>query len=65
MARNLFLTALVAALAGCNTPSQPPSASGNEEAIPVYAPSPVTPASEAPASVPASKRLPLGPVRQK
>jgi hypothetical protein len=65
MARNLFLTVFVAALAGCNTPSQPPSASGNEEAIPVYAPSPVAPVSESPASVPTTKRLPLGPVRQK
>lgn len=65
MARNLFLLAFVAALAGCNTPSQPPSASGAEEALPPIAPATVAPAAEAPAAAPASKKLPLGPVRRK
>lgn len=65
MARNLFLLAFVAALAGCNTPSQPPSASGAEEALPAVVTTPAAPVAEAPAPAPASKKLPLGPVRRK
>ena len=65
MARNLFLIAALAALAGCQTPSQPPSPSGLENAA-VTAPVVDAPATAAtPADAPASKKLPLGRVRQK
>lgn len=65
MARNLFLITALAALAGCQTPSQPPSPSGLESAA-VTAPA-VTAADApaAPADAPASKKLPLGNVRRK
>lgn len=64
MARNLFLLTALAALAGCQTPSQPPSPSGLESAAVT---SPVAPATvdAAPAAAPASKKLPLGTVRRK
>jgi len=69
MARNLFLIASLAALAGCQTPTQPPSPSGMDSGI-VTAPAvtgvtatPVAPAT--PASAPASGKLPLGNVRRK
>ena len=66
MARNLFLVTALAALAGCQTPAQPPSPSGLESAA-VTAPAVTTPAAvdTAPAAAPASKKLPLGPVRRK
>lgn len=66
MARNLFLLTALAALAGCQTPSQPPSPSGLESGA-VDAPAVTAPAAAdiAPAAAPASKKLPLGTVRRK
>jgi uncharacterized lipoprotein YajG len=64
MARNLFLLTALVALAGCQTPSQPPSPSGVESAI-VTAPAAPATVDAAPAAAPASKKLPLGTVRRK
>lgn len=64
MARNLFLIAALAVLAGCQTPSQPPSPSGLESAT-VTAPAAPATVDAAPAAAPASNKLPLGPVRRK
>jgi hypothetical protein len=69
MARNLFLLASLALIAGCASPTEPPSASGIEDLAPSgpslnAAPAPAAPAAT-PSSVPASGKLPLGTVRRK
>ncbi len=64
MARNLFLVTALAALAGCQTPSQPPSPSGLDTTVTAPAVAPAA-APAAPADAPASKKLPLGNVRRK
>jgi len=68
MARNLFLLAALALVAGCATPTEPPSASGIEDlnapAVVPAAPAPAAPAAT-PSSVPSSGKLPLGTVRRK
>jgi hypothetical protein len=64
MARNLFLLTALVALAGCQTPSQPPSPSGIESST-VTAPAVVPAADTTPAAAPASNKLPLGTVRRK
>lgn len=68
MARNLFILSALALLAGCASPTLPPSASGVEPTVvtPTGAPSTGKAAEPtAPAAVPAKKKLPLGTVRQK
>lgn len=64
MARNLFLVTALATLAGCQTPSRPPSPSGLDTPA-VTAPAVTAPAEAVPAPAPASKKLPLGTVRRK
>jgi uncharacterized lipoprotein YajG len=69
MARNLFLLAALALLAGCTTPTEPPSTSGLEDlnapaVVPAAPLAPEAPAAT-PAAVPAKGKLPLGPVRKK
>lgn len=70
MARNLFILSTLAVLAGCASPQLPPSSSGVEPTIVTPTGAPANTGGKAaepttPASVPASKKLPLGPVRQK
>jgi len=71
MARNLFLLSSLALIAGCTSPTEPPSASGIEDLnTPVVVPATPAPAAPAapaatPTSVPASGKLPLGPRRLK
>ncbi len=71
MARNLFLLAGLITLAGCTSPTEPPSSSGVEDlnapaVVPATPTVPATPAAPAaPASVPAKGKLPLGEVRRK
>ena len=66
MARNLFILSTLAVLAGCASPQLPPSSSGIDTAVATSAPVGGKPAEPtAPATVPAKKKLPLGPVRQK
>lgn len=68
MARNLFLLAGLALVAGCTSPTEPPSTSGIEDlnapAVVPAAPAPAAPAAT-PAAVPAKGKLPLGEVRRK
>lgn len=69
MARNLFLLAGLVLLAGCTSPTEPPSSSGVEDlapapAAPAAATTPAAPAAT-PAAVPAKAKLPLGEVRRK
>jgi hypothetical protein len=68
MARNLFLLAALALVAGCTSPTEPPSSSGIEDlttpSVAPAAPAPATPAAT-PAAVPAKGKLPLGEVRRK
>ena len=70
MARNLFLLSSLALIAGCTSPTEPPSSSGVEDFAPsgpaLNAPVTTVPAAPAtPAAVPASGKLPLGPRRLK
>jgi hypothetical protein len=70
MARNLFLLSSLALIAGCTSPTEPPSSSGVEDFAPsgpsLNAPVTTAPAAPAaPSTVPARGKLPLGEVRRK
>ena len=69
MARNLFLLAGLVLLAGCTTPTEPPSSSGGEDLAPAPAgagaPGAGARAGPPAGGVPAKGKLPLGEVRRK